>query len=150
MPVRIVTALWLAGCAAQVPADAPPPVRLSADPPPMTRPAIEIRSGRVQAAPGQGVGIEALTAAVREDAARLLGLADGAALDLHVETVTWSDGSIGCPQPGLMYTQALVPGWRIVVMSGGRELRYHASRGGQWLLCPAGRAHEPLPGSAIR
>ena len=36
--------------------------------------------------------------------------------------VTWSDGSAGCPEPGMMYTQALVPGYRIVLQAGDRVL----------------------------
>ena len=34
---------------------------------------------------------------------------------IHAEFVTWSDGSLGCPQPSVMYTQALVDGYWIVV-----------------------------------
>jgi hypothetical protein len=117
----------------------------------MALPATEARAGRVQTAPGQTVTAEALAAAVRADAARMLGLADGgAALQVTAEAVTWSDGSLGCPQPGMMYTQALVPGWRVVVGDGARQWAYHASRAGAWVLCPAGRARGPLPGDALR
>ena len=34
-----------------------------------------------------------------------------------------------------MYTQALVPGYRIVLEAGGRELDYHASESGTIKLC---------------
>jgi hypothetical protein len=111
----------------------------------------EIRRGVVAATPGRDVGVEAIVAAVRADAAQALGLADGgAALTLAVEAVTWGDGSLGCPQPGMRYTQALVPGWRVVVRDGAREWVYHASRRGAWLWCPPGLAHAPPPGAAVR
>ncbi|HKW85422.1 MAG TPA: hypothetical protein VJN68_16865 [Burkholderiaceae bacterium] len=67
---------------------------------------------------------------------------------VHSDAVTWSDGSLGCPEPGRMYTQALVKGYRIRVMAGGVVLEYHASRNGQWLYCPPGRIGEPAPDDA--
>lgn len=51
------------------------------------------------------------------------------------EEVTWSDGSLGCPEPGMVYTQALVPGYRVVVDAGGRALSFHASQDGGFVLC---------------
>ncbi len=51
------------------------------------------------------------------------------------EEVTWRDGSIGCPQEGMGYTQALVPGYRAVLEVGGEELHFHASNSGDFRLC---------------
>jgi hypothetical protein len=61
------------------------------------------------------------------------------------EAVTWPDGSLGCPEPGRMYTQALVKGHRIRVEAGGTLLDYHTNASGRWVCCPADRATEPLP-----
>jgi hypothetical protein len=114
-------------------------------------PASQIRAGRVDVPPGTAVTVEAVAAAVRADAAQLLGRAAAGSLSVGFESVTWSDGSLGCPQPGMMYTQALVPGWRVVVGDGRTSLLvYHASANGAWLLCPAGSTREPLPGAATR
>jgi hypothetical protein len=67
------------------------------------------------------------------------------------EAVTWSDGALGCPQSGLAYTQALIPGWRLIAEAGGRMLRYHANTPGtRWLHCGAGQAQEPLPRDVTR
>lgn len=109
-----------------------------------------IHSGVISVPPGGTVSIDALVDAVRADAAALSGRTDLSALTVRVEPVTWSDGSLGCPQPGLLYPQALVPGWRVVVGDGGREWVYHASRRGAWIRCPAGLAQRPLPGDAAR
>jgi hypothetical protein len=54
---------------------------------------------------------------------------------LKAEAVTWSDGSLGCPQPGQMYTQALVPGYRVVVRIGDEELSFHSGRDEAFVLC---------------
>lgn len=49
--------------------------------------------------------------------------------------VTWSDGSIGCPQPGMMYTQALVPGEQLVLEVDGQYASYHAAEGKAFSYC---------------
>jgi len=61
------------------------------------------------------------------------------------EPVTWPDGSLGCPQPGMMYTQALVAGYRIVLQAGEQTLNYHAMSRGRPVFCPAGRVVLPVP-----
>jgi len=94
--------------------------------------------------------LESVTAAVRADAAKVTGFA---ASELMVESaaqVTWSDGSLGCPQPDMAYTQALVPGYRIRIRAGDRVFDYHASTRGFFVLCPRGQAIDPLDGAAVR
>jgi hypothetical protein len=53
---------------------------------------------------------------------------------------TWSDGSLGCPRPGEFYTQALVPGWQVIVQAGDQELDYRLADRGHFILCPPGLA----------
>ena len=45
----------------------------------------------------------------------------------NIEHVNWRDGSLGVPEPGYFYTQAIVPGERIVLESvgGGVLMEYH-------------------------
>ena len=38
--------------------------------------------------------------------------------------VTWPNGSLGCPKPGMMYTQALIDGYQVVVKAGGTTYDY--------------------------
>lgn len=66
------------------------------------------------------------------------------------ERVTWPDGSLGCPQPGRFYTQALVEGFRVVLGTGGRTrvYVYHAGSDGAAFLCPSSAAdggHDFVP-----
>ena len=82
----------------------------------------------------------------RADAAQRTQLAPEALELVGAEAVTWRDGSLGCPQPGMGYTQALVPGWRVRLRGPAGVLDYHASVRGGFLLCPPGRGVEPLPG----
>lgn len=88
--------------------------------------------------------LESVTESVLEDAATRTGVARA---NLEVESamsVTWADGSLGCPQPGMNYTMALVPGYRIRVRAGDDLLDYHASRRGHFVLCPADRSVPPV------
>ena len=73
------------------------------------------------------------------------------AIDLvSYEQVTWRDGSLGCPQPGKMYTQALVEGYRVTLRLNGETVFYHGATGHAPFRCdnPApGGAHVSSPAS---
>jgi len=49
--------------------------------------------------------------------------------------LTWPDGSLGCPEPGVMYTQALVDGYRIELTIEGDTYEYHGAAGAPPFLC---------------
>lgn len=83
--------------------------------------------------------------AVFADLAEQLGASREAIEIEEAGVVTWRDGSLGCPQPGMMYTMALVPGYQIVLRAGEETYDYHASQSGYFLLCAEGMAEEPLP-----
>lgn len=51
------------------------------------------------------------------------------------EAVIWSDGSLGCPQPDVMYTQALVEGYQVIFAVGDKLYDYHISDSGFFVLC---------------
>jgi hypothetical protein len=48
----------------------------------------------------------------------------------------------------MLYTQALVRGYRIVLQAGDERLEYHAGKSGQPKFCPAEKAIPPVPGGA--
>lgn len=114
------------------------------------RPKVELRRGSVAARPREDESRDAVVNAVRADAALLTGFEPALVRQLSVDEVVWSDGSLGCPQLGVMSTQALVPGWRIRLQAGDRVLDYHASRRGHWLLCPNAPPPAPTPGRESR
>lgn len=65
---------------------------------------------------------------------------------ISAEKVTWRDGSLGCPEPGMAYTQALVPGWRALLEVDGVEYSYHAALDREPFLCE--EPQEPLGGKS--
>ena len=54
---------------------------------------------------------------------------------LRAESVIWSDGSLGCPEPGMMYTQATVEGYWVELSVGDRVLDYRLTADGSLKLC---------------
>jgi hypothetical protein len=60
-------------------------------------------------------------------------------------SVDWRSAALGCPKKGMNYTQALVPGFLIVLRVGETEHHYHARRGDKPFFCPPGRVEEPAP-----
>jgi hypothetical protein len=105
--------------------------------PPVSTPAPQTRESPMNAT------LSSVTEAVLADATGRTGLARSSLVVESVEAVTWADGSLGCPEPGMAYTMALVPGYRIRVRADGQLLDYHASQRGYFVLCPAGRAVDP-------
>lgn len=53
--------------------------------------------------------------------------------------VTWNDGSLGCPQPGRMYTQALVEGYWVILANEGETFDYRSSMNAEFSRCMDGR-----------
>jgi hypothetical protein len=88
-----------------------------------------------------------LIATAVSDAARRASVARDDVELVSAAAVTWPDGALGCPQPGMAYTQALVPGYRIVLRAGGQELNYHVGGRGGPMFCPPERVTTPVPGA---
>jgi hypothetical protein len=111
-------------------------------------PAKEIHAG---AAVASAVPAE-LLAAARADLERRLAAekTTGPVRVVLAEAVTWPDGAVGCPRPGMNYTMGLVPGYRVVfaVGTGAQERRYayHSGHRGPLAYCATPGA--PVSGSS--
>jgi hypothetical protein len=73
------------------------------------------------------------------DASDRTGVDVAAVEVVQAAAVTWNDGSLGCPEPGMLYTQALVDGYHVILEAGGEELDYRVGAGGGYRLCEGGR-----------
>ncbi|WP_052665022.1 hypothetical protein [Nitriliruptor alkaliphilus] len=90
---------------------------------------------------GEGsVTLEGATEVAVADLAATTGTDEADIEVVSAEEVTWSDGSLGCPEPDGMYTQALVPGYRIVLSVAGEQVDYHGAAGS-----PPFRCDDPSP-----
>ncbi|HET6968597.1 MAG TPA: hypothetical protein VFI44_09980 [Ornithinibacter sp.] len=74
-------------------------------------------------------------AAAIEDTASREGVTPDEVVVAAWSPVTWTDGSLGCPQEGMSYTQALVEGELLILRVGGALFQYHARTGGPFTYC---------------
>jgi len=69
------------------------------------------------------------------DAAERFGVPESQVAVAGALRVVWSDGSLGCPEDGMMYTQALVDGYLLTLEVDGRRVDYHGENGRPPFLC---------------
>jgi hypothetical protein len=50
---------------------------------------------------------------------------------LYFERVSWRNGCLELGEPGEMCTQAITPGWRVVLAANGMQYEYHTDLSGQ-------------------
>jgi len=57
---------------------------------------------------------------------------------VSTEAVTWTDGCLGVPRMGVMCTQALVEGFKIVLEADGKQYEFHTNQNGSAVALAAG------------
>ncbi len=77
---------------------------------------------------GSNPQLDNLVQQARADLSRRLGIAATSITVASAEAVEWRDSSLGCPQPGMMYSQIITPGYLIVLQANGQNYEYHAGR----------------------
>jgi hypothetical protein len=129
------------GGAAATPAASPTGVPPASSP---AEPSMEVPTVQPTTIPG-GKGVPpAIIAGAVGDAAARAGVDPAAVTVVSAAAVTWPNGAAGCPKPDFMYTDALVPGYRVVVEAGGRTYDYRGSvRGGSVSWCEDAAPFEP-------
>ncbi len=65
----------------------------------------------------------------RDDLAKRLGIPSEQTDLVEYKSVEWPDGSLGCPKPGMLYTQVMVDGLLMRFQAQGKLYDYHS--GGQ-------------------
>jgi len=141
--ITMLVAIVIAGCATDDSGSA----SLPTNPDTTTSSSDAVSSGTL-IDPGDGIGDGSGGSDLPVVAPELSDEVDAAVADLRerlgtdevIEVVvahelTWPDGSLGCPEPGMSYTQALVPGYRIELAAGGQVHEYHGANGVEPFLC---------------
>lgn len=90
-------------------------------------------------------GATALPERAVADLATRLGIDPREIRLVSFEEVDWPDGSIGCPQPGMSYTQAIVNGSRIVLEANDILYNYHMGGNRDLFLCEQPESTEKTP-----
>jgi len=86
---------------------------------------------------------QAILDAILKEAAALAKVSREQLVIVRAQSVIWSDGSLGCPEPGMMYTQALVNGYWVIVEAAGKNYDFRVGSGGSFRLCPPGQGQPP-------
>jgi hypothetical protein len=79
--------------------------------------------------------LEELIEQAKEDLTKRLSVSADQIAVLEAETVVWPDSSLGCPQPGMMYTQVQRDGARVLLGAGGKVYHYHSGGSRSFFLC---------------
>ena len=77
--------------------------------------------------------------AVQEVTAEALNVDPETVTVLEMEEVDWSDSSLGCPQPGMMYAQVITPGYKATVEVDGETYDVHMDASGRGVVCMPGK-----------
>ena len=88
---------------------------------------------------------EAILGPILDEAAKLANVPRQQLVIVRAEAVVWNDGSLGCPEPGMEYTQALVNGYWVLIKAAEQTYDFRVGGGGSFRFCPEGRGHPPRP-----
>jgi hypothetical protein len=88
--------------------------------------------------------LAAQTAFARQDFASQHDASPDAISILNARPVQWRSGALGCPEQGMSYTQALVPGVQILLKYEEEIAAYHAAVGKKPFRCPLDRVETPV------
>jgi len=78
----------------------------------------------------------AQAAAARRDLAGKLGIDESHVIVSAASGTTWSDASLGCPEPGVEYDATPIKGYVLRLRHGGRDFTYHTDLD-RVIACPA-------------
>lgn len=92
-------------------------------------------AGTPPPSPPESAVPDSLIAAIIDDVAGRTGLTSDSFVVVEAIAVVWNDGSLGCPEPGVFYTQATVDGYHVVVEGGGAQYDYRVGDNGAFRLC---------------
>ena len=133
-PAPLATLLLLAACAAPAGAPSASATDAASSRAPFETVTPSPSEDAASGAPPEGVP-EAAWTAIIDDLSRRLGEPVVDPTVLSAVARTWNDGSLGCPQPGQLYTQALVEGFQVVIEVNGEQFDYRVGRGADIRLC---------------
>ncbi|MEP6637804.1 MAG: hypothetical protein ABJC39_00515 [Chloroflexota bacterium] len=114
--ITLVAALWaIAGCSAAPAGNGGSP-------------------GSSSLGPSSGLPAS-VTDPVVAEIARLANVASDQVTVVSAEEVTFPDGSLGCPMPGVMYTQVMTDGFKIIAEAGGTTYDFRGAGPDQFRRC---------------
>jgi hypothetical protein len=102
-------------------------------------------AGSTTGSTGVGGEMEAASAAAVAQASADTGLGEGEFDVIDIEEVTWPDGSLGCPQPGMSYIQVVLEGYQVILEHEGDLYDYRSAQDLEFTRCPPQFATTTVP-----
>jgi hypothetical protein len=81
--------------------------------------------------------------------ARAIGVAESSVTLVDAVEAEWRDSSLGCPQRGTVYAQALTPGFRVTLRAGRSRYSVHVGAG-RAVLCGTPLRGDARDGKIVR
>ena len=94
----------------------------------------------IESQPATGEVPDDVMKVILDDFEEFIGTSRESVEVVRAETAVWSDGSLGCPKPGEVYTQSPTEGYWVVLSHNGTEYDYRATNTSYFFLC-----NNPLP-----
>lgn len=107
-----------------------------------------IAQNKTQAMPAE-ISVDEQISGAKSELASRLGIDLGTISVKEARSVKWGSGALGCPRPGMSYTQAIIPGVLVMLEAGGTVYRYHGRLYSKMFFCPDDRAQEPAYGPGV-
>jgi len=80
-------------------------------------------------------GLKTLIERAKADLAQRLSIPTSQIKVIETKEASWPDGSLGCPQPDVVYSKFPTPGYLVRLEYGVNEFEYHLSIHGDTLYC---------------
>jgi hypothetical protein len=86
-----------------------------------------------------------------DDLTQRTGVSPDSIVVREARSVDWGSSALGCPEEGMSYADALIPGLRLLLEVDNTVYFYHGENGASLFLCPTERAKPPAygPGDEI-
>jgi len=65
-----------------------------------------------------------------------LGVSPDAIGVVSITPRDWTDSSLGCPQPDMLYAQLITPGYLVIVDVSEEQIEFHTDQRGNVVRCP--------------
>jgi hypothetical protein len=89
-------------------------------------------------------GLQSLIDKARMDLAQQLSIPMTQINLIQTISATWPDSSLGCPQPGMAYSQVLTPGYLIQLQADNRVYEYHTDADQLVVFCGENTIEYPV------
>ena len=128
--VALVAALWVVnGCSAASSSDDHGSLTPASDQP------SQVPGESASGSPGANSLPPSITDPIVAEIAGLAGVPADQVVVVSAEAVTFPDGGLGCPEPGMAYTQVHVDGYKVIATAAGKTYDYRGTGAGTFRRC---------------